>query len=308
MSKAPIAPLVLPAPLLRRLDALTLAYLTPDDRAPFDFSRPPGEPALMAPESVSWRLFKNPAALFIGGVAAVILELAEPGVRTGVWEHSSFRADPVRRLRRTGLAAMISVYGPRNAAEAMIAGVGRMHARVAGRTPAGRLYSAGDPDLLRWVQATTGFGFGAAYSRYVRPLAPAELDRLYQESAPASRLYGVTGGPRTQGELLALIQAMTPHLEPSAILQEFLRIMRTASAFPAPLRPLQRLYVRAAVDLIPAPIRARLALGPALGLRPGEGLLVRQAARLSDRIIVRSSPAVQACLRLGLAEDYLYRG
>jgi uncharacterized protein (DUF2236 family) len=53
---------------------------------------PAGEPALAAPDSVSWRVFKNPVSLFVGGVTAVILELAEPRVRTGVWEHSSFRA------------------------------------------------------------------------------------------------------------------------------------------------------------------------------------------------------------------------
>ena len=47
-------------------------------------------------------VFKNPVTMFIGGVAAVILELAEPRVRTGVWEHSRFSRDPVGRLRRTG--------------------------------------------------------------------------------------------------------------------------------------------------------------------------------------------------------------
>ena len=52
----------------------------------------------------------------------MILELAEPRVRSGVWDHTSFRTDPVTRLRRTGLAAMVTVYAPRETAEAMIAG------------------------------------------------------------------------------------------------------------------------------------------------------------------------------------------
>jgi hypothetical protein len=91
-----------------------------------------GEEALLPPDSVSWRIFKNPIALFIGGMAAVILELAEPSVRAGVWEHSSFRKDPVGRLQRTGLAAIVTVYGARSIAEPMIAEVVRMHAKVAG--------------------------------------------------------------------------------------------------------------------------------------------------------------------------------
>jgi len=92
-------------------------------------------------------VFKNPLSLFIGGVAAVIMELAEPRVRTGVWEHTTFRIDPFRRLRRTGLAAMVTIYAARGAAEAMIARVRRMHDSVAGSTPAGKVYRANDPEL-----------------------------------------------------------------------------------------------------------------------------------------------------------------
>jgi uncharacterized protein (DUF2236 family) len=44
--------------------------------------------ALVPADSISWRVFKNPLSLVIGGVAAVIMELAEPRVRTGVWEHT----------------------------------------------------------------------------------------------------------------------------------------------------------------------------------------------------------------------------
>lgn len=79
-----------------------------------DFTAPAGEPALAAPDSVSWRVFKNPVSLFVGGVTAVILELAEPRVRSGVWDHSSFKTDPLTRLKRTGLAAMVTVYGARS--------------------------------------------------------------------------------------------------------------------------------------------------------------------------------------------------
>src|SRR6476469_9271877 len=70
-----------------------------------EFSRPAGEPALVPADSVSWRIFKKPVA------------------RTGVWEHTDFRRDPMRRLERTGMAAMVTVYGARSVAEKMIAGV-----------------------------------------------------------------------------------------------------------------------------------------------------------------------------------------
>lgn len=310
MTEAPRLPTaadLLPAFAARQIGALAEAVLPQDSGPLFDFTRPKGEPALMTADSVHWRIFKNPVSLYIGGVAAVILELAEPRVRTGVWEHSTFRLEPVRRMQNTGLAAMISVYGPRSAAEAMIAKVVQRHESVRGFTPDGEPYAANDPDLLLWVQATTGYGFGGAYSRYVRPLTADQFDRLYAESEPAARLYGVGHPPRSRAEVEAVLSGMKGRLEPSAILDEFLQIMRTAPAMPRALRPLQAMFVRAAVDMTPGWARERLGLGPALGLRPGEELLVRQLGAAADRIPLPSSPAVRACFRLGLPPDWLYR-
>ena len=88
------------------LDALLPGYQ--GDAAAF--SGPCGAPALFSPDSLHWRVFKNPVTLYIGGVAAVILELAEPKVCAGVLRHSRFRIDPVRRLHHTGHAALVSVY------------------------------------------------------------------------------------------------------------------------------------------------------------------------------------------------------
>jgi len=301
------SPLPLPSLVQRGIEAAARELLQPKGARPVDFTRPRGEAALVAPDSVSWRIFKNPVSLFIGGVAAVILELAEPSVRTGVWEHSSFRTDPARRLQRTGLAAMVTVYGARSTAEAMIAGIVRMHDKIQGETPAGQAYRANDVGLLTWVHATAGFGFSEAYSRYVRPLNREERGRLHQEGASAARLYGALDAPTSDAELHALFESMRRRLEPSPILFEFLDIMRHAAAFPVPLRPMQRILVRAAVEMTPEWVRRRLGLTASYGLRPWETPLVREAGGLSDRIMPRSSPAVQSCLRLGLPADYLYR-
>ncbi|MBS0521016.1 MAG: DUF2236 domain-containing protein [Proteobacteria bacterium] len=289
------------------LDALARDLVRAEEGLAVDFSRPAGEAALVPPDSVSWRIFRNPVALFVGGVAAVILELADPAVRTGVWEHTSFRGDPVTRLRRTGLAAMVTVYGPRRTAEAMIARIGRRHEAVRGRTPAGEAYTASDPALLVWVHATASFGFAEAYDRYVRPLGGEGFDRFYAEGRTSARLYGAVGAPLSRAAVAALIDGERERLEASPIVFEFLDIMRRAPVFPAPLRPLQRLMIRAAVDLVPAWVRDRLGLGPALGLRPWQRPLVRAAGALADRVMLPSSPAVQSCLRLGLPADYLYR-
>src|SRR6516165_643627 len=170
-------PIVLPWPLQSSLEAMARVLLEPGDRSHIDFSRPVGEAALLSPESVSWRVFKNPLSLFIGGLTAVIMELAEPRVRTGLWEHTTFRLDPIRRLRRTGLAAMVTIYGARSTAEPMIARIRRMHEMVAGTTASGEAYRANDSELLNWVHGTAAYGFLQAYHMYVQPLSSSERDR-----------------------------------------------------------------------------------------------------------------------------------
>lgn len=301
------SPLPVPPPLARVVDDAYAGLLQPEGVPAVDFSQPRGEPALVPADSLSWQIFKNPISLFIGGVTAVILELAEPGVRSGVWEHSSFRRDPVTRLRRTGLAAMVTVYGARSTAETLIAGVRRMHEKVSGTLPSGESYRASDTDLLDWVQATASFGFITAYSAFVRTLDRGELDRGYAEAGPAAALYGAIGAPGSEAEREAQFDAMRGRLEPSPIVFEFLDLMHAARAMPPALRPLQPLLIRAAVSLTPDWVRERLGLTDAHALKAWERPIVREAAMLADKVMLRSSPAVQSCLRLGLPENYLYR-
>lgn len=266
----------------------------------FDFSQPAGEPALTPHDGISWQIFANPVALFIGGVTAVLLELAEPSVRSGVWDHSSFQRDPLLRLRRTGFAAMMTVYGPRPAAEALIARVVRMHGRVKGTTPDGLEYHANDPRLLDWVQATATFGFTEAYHAYVRRLSSAEKDAAFAEGQASAALYGATGAPRSWKEWDTLLAATAPGLEGSDILSEFMRIMAQAAILPAPLRWAQRLLVRAAVDITPEPVRSLPELR-GRGLRMGEATLVRAMARAATLIPMADSPASQSTRRLAKA-------
>ena len=296
----------LPPYLQRRLEsAANIAFTSHNWRAS-QFTRPLGEPALLSANSVSWRIFKNPIALLIGGVAAVILELAEPAVRTGVWEHSSFSKDPIGRLRRTGSAAMVTVYGARSISEPMIAGVVRMHANVTGRTPAGRAYSANDERLLSWVQATATFGIAEAYSRYVSRLSTAELDAVYCEGASASRLYGALGAPTSHVELRSLFDSMRSQLEPSPVVFEFLKIMRETPMFPGPLRWMQPILVRAAVEIIPDWVRRCLGLTEFYGLFSLDESAVRLLGSLSNCIVLAESPAALSCRRLGLSVSHLY--
>ena len=301
-----LAVLPLPAPVHDKLDSVLRGFLT-ESGPRFDFSSPSGEQALVGPDSVSWRIFKNQVALFIGGVAAVLLELGEPKVRDGVWHHTSFRTEPLKRLQRTGLAAMVTVYGAHSRAEAMIAGVVRAHDRITGVTSEGEPYHANYPALLDWVQATAGFGFMEAYHRYVRPLSQAEREALFREAAPAARLYGAVGAPASEADWARMLEGMRDRLTPSPIVFEFLDIMQRVDALPRIANPMQVALVKAAVAILPPWVRTRLGIGEEYHLSHRERIAVGLAAKAADRLLLKSSPPVQACRRLGLPDDYLYR-
>lgn len=301
-----LSPLPLPGPLSRRLDLFALSLSQPKGMA-FDFSAPAGEPALVPANSVSWQVFKNPVTVFIGGITAVLLELAEPHVRDGVWQHSSFRTDALTRMQRTGLAAMITVYGARSRAEAMIEGVNRRHGSVTGLTTEGKHYRADDPILLDWVQATAAYGFMEAYHRYAQPLSDEAGNRFLAEGKAAADLYGATNAPASVSELNMLFDVMRSRLAKSEIVFEFLDIVGKVQVLPATLRLLQKLLIAAAVELLPAWVGDRLGIRQSWSLTPMQRALVKTAAYGAERIMLPSSAPVQACRRLGLPDTYLYR-
>lgn len=295
-----------PAFIASRLERFMMEQLvTGDDGMHVDFTVPAGEPALASADSVSWRVFRNPVSLYIGGITAVLMEFAEPRVRSGVWDHTTFRTDPLKRMRRTGLAAMVTVYGARSVAEGMIAAVGRMHARIEGHTPDGTPYRASDPELLRWVHATALFGFMEAHDRFVAPLTASERSQFVAEGVPAAQLYGAINPPASEAELQQLFSDTLPQLEPSAIIVEFLDMMNHLPLFPWFARPLGKRLVRAAIECLPPAVRDALDLSATAPLSSLDGWAIKYLGREMDRLPLASLPSGQACLRLGLPGDFL---
>lgn len=272
-----------------------------------DFASPAGEPALLAPDSVQWRVYKNPIALGIGGIAAVLLEFAEPRIRSGVWDHSTYKADPIGRSRRTGLVAMLACYGPASVAREVIGKVNRMHGSVKGTTPAGESYRALDPVLLDWVAATASYGFLMAYDRFVHSLSDADKDRFMRDGDAIGREFGARHAPASVAGFMAMMDRLEPKFEPHPILFEFLDIIQSGRAAPGTPRLLHRAIARASVSLLPDHIRRRLDLGPKYEPTRADRLMLRAAGKLADRFGSRKSAPCQASLRLGLPADFLYR-
>lgn len=272
-----------------------------------NFAEPRGEPAMLAPDSMGWRVYKNPVALAVGGVCAVLLEFADARIRSGVWDHSVFKTDPIGRSRRTGMAAMIGVYGPARTARRVIQGVTNMHARVEGQTPGGERYRALDPELLDWVGATAAFGFLTAYDRFVTPLGEAEKRRFFAEGREVASLYGVKRPLTSVDDFMEMLRELEPRFEPHPINTEFLDIMKSGRAAPGVPKAMQSAVVHAAVTILPPIVRERLKLGREYDLHRKGELFVKAMGQVAERVPNKTGPAAQACERVGLPRDFLWQ-
>jgi hypothetical protein len=82
--------------------------------------------------------------------------------------------------------------------------------------------------------------------------------------------------------------------------------MGRTNILPFPIRPLQGMFIRAGVDILPTDVHTLLGLD-GWWLTSWEKRLVSWAGRVSDKIRIPGTPAVEACERLGLPANYLYR-
>ncbi len=271
-----------------------------------DYSSPKGEPGFAAPGSVAWQVYKNQVALGIGGIAAVLLEFADARIRSGVWDHSTYKVDPIGRSERTGIAAMVGVYGPQSAARRVIQGVTNMHTKVQGNTPKGDAYKALDVELLDWVSATAAYGFMTAYHRFVRPLSDAEQKSFLEGGHGTARLYGVQNPISSLDDFNAMLAKLEPRFEPHPINSEFLEIVKTRAQGKAP-KAAGSALVNAAVSILPPSVRATLELGPEYDLTWKGRMFVRFLGKMADRKVDLNSPAAQAAERLGLPRDFVWK-
>ncbi|MGH2710242.1 MAG: oxygenase MpaB family protein [Actinomycetota bacterium] len=130
--------------------------------------------------------------LLAGGQRALVMQLAHPLVAAGVAHHSDFPARALDRLRRTLDLSLALIYGTEAEAHDASEAIRAVHDRVAGEAE-GRRYSANDPELLVWVNATLIDTTLAVYERFVGPLTEEERAGYYRETVAAAEGFGIPG-------------------------------------------------------------------------------------------------------------------
>ena len=183
---------------------------------------------LFGPGSVAWRVHGDVAAMMVGGVAGLLLQMLHPAVLAGVWDHSNFRADMHGRLRRTARFIALTTYGGRDEAEAVISRIRGIHDRVTGTLPDGTSYSANEPELLAWVHLTEVTSFLGSWIRYAEPsMSGQDQDRYFDEMAIVAKGLGADPIPRSRAEARNLMRAMRPQMRCDARTREVARLVLT---------------------------------------------------------------------------------
>lgn len=220
----------------------------------------PGDPGLLGPDSVSWRVVGDVAA-FVGGIRALLVQTAHPEVVAGVEQHSGYRTDPLGRLARTSFYVTATTYGARPEVDEAVARVRKAHREVRGCSERGRPYRADDPELAAWVHNALTDSFLAAYQHFgPRRLSDADADRFVREQARVGALLGASPLPDSAPALAEWV-ATHPALGPSRAQARVVGFLRRP---PVPVGPGlgYRLLFEASLPTIPPRLLGSMGLEP----------------------------------------------
>ncbi len=225
----------------------------------------PGDPGLTGPGSVMWRVSRE-RVVPLGGLSALLLQLAHPLVAAGVAEHSGFSADPVKRLQRTLQLLLVTTFGDARQVGEMARRLADSHRAVrgslrqdVGEWREGTPYSAASPELCLWVYATIVETALDTYSAFVCPLDWNERAELYRESEEFGRLCGVGSDIRPAGyaDFQDYYARTLSQLTVGDQGRSAARVMLRARLAGIPVSPWGSLL---AAGLLPAPLREQYGL------------------------------------------------
>ena len=264
-------------------------------------TRSSADAGLFGPDSVTWRIHRDPAML-LGGFRALILQAVHPLVMAGFDDNSFFRGDPWGRLRRTGEWVGTVTYG--TTAEAQKAGrrLRKLHASLAPgvERETGQSYRVDDPELLLWVHCTEVESFLTSYRRSGGRLRRGEGDRYVAEMTASAELVGIPAEmvPASEADLADYYRSVRPNLRVTAVafrnvLWGFAPPMPAWVRYATPARPAWATLVGIAAAMLP-PWARRLYGLPGLPTTDLSATLAARAVRTGLLLVpgeLMASPA-----------------
>ncbi|MFN3819595.1 oxygenase MpaB family protein [Blastomonas sp.] len=249
---------------------------------------------LFGPTSACWQVHGDVTAMMIGGIASLLLQMLDPRVLAGVWDHSVFRQDMRGRLRRTAAFLARTTYGDTEQALGEIARIRRIHDHVHGTLPDGTPYHANDPEALAWVHVTESLCFVDSFIRYRKPhMSLRERDRYFEEMTQVGELLGADPVPRSYRDAQMYIRDARSRLRFDERTREIADLLLNQPASSAALAPFHHMTMQAGIDLLPGWARSM------------HGLSISLPARLAVR---GGTTGMAAITRWALAPGRTVRG
>lgn len=213
------------------------------------------------------------ASMFIGGLAALLLQSLHPLAMAAVAGHSGFRGDPWGRLQRTSTFLAVTTYGTADSAQRAVDRVRAVHETVRGTTADGEEYRATDPRLLCWVHVAETDCFLRAHQRYgARPLDAEGCDGYVADMARVATALGVPDPPVNRAELTERLTAYRAELRATPEARSTARFLLLNPPVPLLARLPYGVLAANAVSLLPTWASRALWLPR---VRPAEGVCVR---------------------------------
>jgi uncharacterized protein (DUF2236 family) len=173
-----------------------------------------GDAGLFGPDSITWKLHREPI-LFLGGLRSLYLQALHPRAVAAINQNSDYRSDPWGRLMRTSAYVGTVVYGTMPDVEQAASRLRRLHARMSAVDPrTGERFRIDEPDLLRWVHVAEVESFLTTAVRAGVKVTPDEVDAYYTEQLRAAELVGLDPStvPATAAEVDAYYREIRPEL------------------------------------------------------------------------------------------------
>ena len=178
----------------------------------------PGMPAdggLFGPDSVTWRIMREPV-LWVGGVRALYLQALHPRVMRGTWQNTVF-TDPSQawdRFLRTTEFVRMRTYGTIPEVERAGRRLRKIHSSLTGTDEDGQQFRLDEPELLMWVHCGEIDSYVDIARRSRMPLSAADLDTFVAEQRSSAAIVGLdpATAPCSTRELDEYMDRMRPRL------------------------------------------------------------------------------------------------
>ena len=169
---------------------------------------------LFGPDSVTWRIMKEPV-IWVAGFRALYLQALHPRVMRGTWQNTSFAkpGEAWGRFVRTAEFVGVRTYGTMAQVDRAARRVRKLHASLTGTDADGTEFRLNEPELLLWVHCGEVASYVDIARRSGVGVCAADLDAFVDEQRRSAAVVGLD--PAAVPASVSALEAYYERIRPS---------------------------------------------------------------------------------------------